>query len=59
MPNHVGFETYKLHSIGGIVTALENAGVGFGTKGKSRGAFYDFHQPPAGAVVPVKSNLPS
>jgi hypothetical protein len=56
LPNNVGFEVYKTHTIGGIVAALEKAGVGFGKKGKGPGAFYEFHAPPASALVRLESN---
>jgi hypothetical protein len=56
LPNNVGFEVYKTHTIGGIVKALEKAGVGFGKKGKGPGAFYHFHAPPATALVHLESN---
>ena len=59
LPNNVGFEVYKIHTIGGIVQALENAGIGFGKQGKRPGAFYHFHAPPANTVVPLQSNSPS
>jgi hypothetical protein len=55
LPNNVGFESYKIHSIGGIVGALEKAGVGFGKKGKGPGAFYHYKRPPASALVKLES----
>ncbi len=56
LPNNVGFEVYKIHQIGGIVKALEKAGVGFGKTGKGPGAFYEFHAPPASALTQLESN---
>ncbi|MBS1862762.1 MAG: ferritin-like domain-containing protein [Actinobacteria bacterium] len=55
LPNNVGFEAYRVHQIGGIVKALEKAGVGFGKKGKGPGAFYDFAKPPGSAVTSLQS----
>lgn len=59
LPNDVGFESYRIHSIGGIVAALEHAGVGFGKRGKGAGAFYDFKRPPARAVTHILNNRPA
>jgi hypothetical protein len=58
LPNNVGFEGYKLHGIGGIVEALEDAGIGFGKQGKKPGAFYHFHAPPQSTVVHLENNHP-
>ncbi|MGH2874477.1 MAG: hypothetical protein ACRDL5_18715, partial [Solirubrobacteraceae bacterium] len=58
LPNDVGFESYAIHSIGGIVGALEKAGIGFGKQGRRPGAFYTFRPPPASAVVRLESNAP-
>ena len=59
LPNNLGFELYKIRTIGGIVKALETAGVGFGKQGKAPGAFYEFKTPPASALVPVENNRPA
>lgn len=59
LPNNVGFETYEIHTIGGIVKALQTAGVGFGTQGATPGAFYQFQAPPASTVVTLDSNSPA
>ncbi len=56
LPNNVGFEVYKVHTIGGIVAALEKAGIGFGEKGKGHGRFYGFRTPPANALVRLDNN---
>lgn len=37
LPNDLGFTDYSITSIGGIVAALEKAGVGFGKKGSAPG----------------------
>lgn len=55
LPNNVGFEAYDIHAIGGIVAALEKAGVGFGKEGAAPGAFYTFATPPSSAVTPLES----
>lgn len=59
LPNNVGFEGYKIHTIGGIVKALEKAGVGFGRKGKAPGAFYEFKTPPHSALGQIENNRPA
>lgn len=59
LPNNVGFETYKTRTIGGIVEALEDAGIGFGKKGKKPGRFYSFKVPPRHAVTHIQSNRPA
>lgn len=56
LPNNVGFETYDIHQIDGIVRALESAGIGFGKEGKKPGAFYHFRTPPSSALVHLDSN---
>lgn len=58
LPNNLGFEEYKLHTIGGIVEALEDAGIGFGKKGKRPGRFYEFSPPPRKALEGIASNSP-
>ncbi len=59
LPNNLGFEEYKIHSIGGIVKALEAAGIGFGKKGKHPGKFYDFHKPTHHVLTHIDSNHPA
>jgi hypothetical protein len=59
LPNNVGFETYSVHSIGGIVKALEKAGVGFGKMGKTPGAFCHFSTPSSSVLVPIENNRPA
>ncbi len=58
LPNNVGFEVYETKTIGGIVAKLEKAGVGFGKKGKTPGAFYEFKTPGATLLEPLQSNRP-
>jgi hypothetical protein len=59
LPNNVGFQVYKTHTIGGIVDNLAKAGVGFGKKGKGPGKFYEFKTPPASALTRLSSNKPA
>lgn len=59
LPNNLGFERYDIHNIGGIVAALEKAGIGFGKKGKGPGRFYAFRVPPASTRVHIASNHPA
>jgi len=54
-PNNVGFEAFSIQRPQGIETALEGAGVGFGTRGNSAGAFYSLPHPIP--TPPVKINL--
>jgi hypothetical protein len=57
-PNDVGFMDYSIHSIGGIVGALEGVGVGFGKQGSKPGKFASFSPPPASAVTKVIDTKP-
>jgi hypothetical protein len=59
LPNNVGFERYETHTIGGIVAALEKAGVGFGKKGKHPGAFYEFKTPPHKVLGHIENHHPA
>ena len=59
LPNNVGFESYKIHTIGGIVGALQKAGVGFGKKGKGPGAFYEFKTPSHSVLGKIENNRPA
>jgi hypothetical protein len=59
LPNNVGFELYKIHKISGIVKALEDAGIGFGKKGKKPGKFYEFKAPSGHVLTHIESNSPS
>ncbi len=59
LPNNVGFEAYTIHTISGIVKALEHAGVGFGKKGKGPGAFYHYKTPPHSALAHLQHNHPA
>lgn len=58
LPNNVGFESYHIKSMAGIVRALEKAGVGFGKKGSKPGKFYEFKAPPKSAVTHLHNNSP-
>ncbi len=59
LPNNVGFETYKIHTISGIVEALEDAGIGFGKQGKKPGKYYEFKTPSHHVLTHIESNSPS
>lgn len=58
LPNDRAFQSYAIKDIGGIVAALEKAGVGFGKPGTKPGKFYTFAPPPAHAVTPIQNNSP-
>jgi hypothetical protein len=57
-PNNVGFEAFAIQHPHGIETALEGAGVGFGTQGSAPGAFYKLPHPIMPPPVKIKSNKP-
>lgn len=57
-PNDLGFMSYQIKSIDGIVGALEKVGVGFGQKGAAPGSFATFSPPPSSAVVHVGDRRP-
>jgi hypothetical protein len=59
LPDNVGFEVYKIKTIGGIVGALEAAGIGFGKRGKGPGAFYTYKPPSPSVVERLSSNRPA
>jgi hypothetical protein len=59
LPNNVGFQVYKTHTIGGIVDNLAHAGIGFGKRGKGPGKFYEFKNPPHRALAKLASNKPA
>lgn len=56
LPNNVSFEEYNVHSIGGIVDALEKTGIGFGQQSKHPGRFYHFSTPPSNALIHIASD---
>jgi hypothetical protein len=58
LPNNLGFMDYSISSIGDVVAALEQAGVGFGKQGSKPGKFYSFAPPPAGTVTAVSNRKP-
>ncbi len=58
LPNDVGFTDYSITSIGGIVAALEHAGVGFGKQGSTPGKFVTFAPPPPDTVTHVGHSTP-
>jgi hypothetical protein len=59
LPDNVGFEVYKASTIGGIVAALEAAGIGFGKQGKGPGAFYTYRTPSSSVLGTISSNTPA
>jgi Ferritin-like domain len=59
LPDNLGFEVYKITTIGGIVGALEAAGVGFGTQGQGPGAFYTYKKPSSSVLETLSSNRPA
>lgn len=59
LPNNVGFESYAITSMAGIVKALEGAGIGFGKQGSKAGKFYNFSTPPASVLGHLAGNAPS
>jgi hypothetical protein len=58
-PNNVGFEVYSITHANGIESALQGAGVGFGTRGSAPGAFYQLAHPPMTPPLPIGANQPS
>jgi hypothetical protein len=57
-PNDVGFEVYSVHRPGGIVRALEHAGIGFGAQGAAPGRFYTLAHPIMKPPLRIHSNRP-
>lgn len=57
-PNNVGFEVFSIQRPQGIETALEGAGVGFGTQGSAPGAFYKLPHPIMPPPIKINSNRP-
>jgi hypothetical protein len=57
-PDDVGFEVYAIQRPGGIESALEHAGVGFGAQGATPGAFYRLANPIMTPPVKIRSNRP-
>lgn len=58
-PNNVGFEVYSIKQPAGIERALKGAGVGFGAKGSSAGAFYQLPHPPVRPPLRIGGNKPT
>jgi hypothetical protein len=56
LPNDRGFMAYDITTIGGIVKALGDAGIGLGQKGSKPGKFYEFPgQPPSSTTTKINS----
>ena len=58
-PNNVGFEAFSIQLAQGIETALEGAGVGFGTQGSAPGAFHKLPHPIMRPPLKINSNKPT
>jgi hypothetical protein len=58
LPNDLGFADYSITTIDGIATALEKAGVGFGTKGSAPGKFVTFKPPTPDVLTRVNHTSP-
>lgn len=58
LPNNLAFERYQYRHLSKIVGALEQAGVGFGAKGRGAGAFYHFKAPTAAQASTVEGIRP-
>src|SRR5262245_9469292 len=57
-PNNLGFEVFDIPNVGGIKSALAEAGFGLGQQTAAPGRFYDFPQPPMAPPVEISSNSP-
>ena len=59
-PNDVGFETYGQRTVSVVKAALEGLGIGYGKKGATPGAFYEYPGSPLanGVGLPVTSTVP-
>ena len=58
LPDNRAFEDASISTIGGIVSALEGAGVGFGKKGSKPGHFVTFKAPGMHVLEPVANPTP-
>lgn len=58
LPDDRAFQSYAIKNIGGVVAALEKAGVGFGKPGAKPGKFYHFKTPPHSALTTITNNAP-
>lgn len=58
LPDDRAFQAYPITHIGGVVAALEKAGVGFGKPGARPGKFYSFSPPPPRALVTIRNKSP-
>jgi hypothetical protein len=58
-PNNVGFEAFSIQHPQGIETALQGAGVGFGTQGSAPGAFHTLPHPIMPPPIKINSNKPA
>ena len=58
LPNNLAFQRFRFKNLDQVVGGLKEAGAGFGTQGKTPGAFYHYNGP-GSAVVPIQSKKPS
>ncbi len=58
LPDDRAFQAYAISDIGGIVAALQRAGIGFGKRGQGRGRFHEFSPPPAAALTAITGRVP-
>jgi hypothetical protein len=59
LPDDRAFQAYPITNIGGVVAALEKAGIGFGKPGATPGKFYSFSPPPVSALTKITHNTPT
>ncbi|MGH2856042.1 MAG: ferritin-like domain-containing protein [Solirubrobacteraceae bacterium] len=58
LPNDRSFQSYAIKDLGGIVKAIEKAGIGLGKQGAKPGKFYSFSPPPGSALASITNNSP-
>ena len=58
LPDNRAFEDASVQTMGGIVAALEGAGVGFGKRGSKPGQFVTFKPPGMHVVEPIANPTP-
>lgn len=59
LPNNVGFGGYQLRSMSGIINAIQQTGVGLGTRGTKPGRYYTFAPPPADLTIHLTTSTPT
>jgi hypothetical protein len=58
LPDNRAFEDASIHTMSGIVAALEHVGVGFGKKGTKPGQFVTFKPPGKHVTTPITNPAP-